>query len=58
MPGQCAVTDASDLVAAGLETVVYGVGDMFWGPDAWVDIAELEDSARIYLAVAALLGST
>ena len=27
LPGQAFVTDAADLVAAGLETVVYGVGE-------------------------------
>ena len=57
LPGQSFVTDAADLVAAGLETVVYGVGDWFFAPDEWVKIDELAGSARVYLAVAALLGA-
>ena len=57
LPGQAFVTDAADLVAAGLETVVYGVGSWYAAPDEWVDIDELAGSARVYLAVAAMLGA-
>ena len=57
LPGQCFVTDAADLVAAGLETVVYGVGDWHYAPDEWVYVDQLAGSARVYLAVAALLGA-
>ena len=57
LPGQAFVTDAADLVAAGLETVVYGVGAWHYAPDEWVDIDHLAGSARVYLAVAALLGA-
>lgn len=57
LPGQAFVTDAADLVAAGLETVVYGVGDWHAAPDEWVDIDHLAGSARVYLAVAASLGA-
>jgi succinyl-diaminopimelate desuccinylase len=52
MPTQAFVTDAADLAAFGLETVVYGVGDWHFGPDRYVAIDELADSARVYLAVA------
>ena len=57
LPGQAFVTDAADLVAAGLETVVYGVGAWYYGPDEWVWIDHLAGSARVYLAVAAMLGA-
>ena len=57
LPGQSFVTDAADLVAAGLETVVYGVGSWYYAPDEWVYIDHLAGSARVYLAVAALLGA-
>ena len=57
LPGQAFVTDAADLVAAGLETVVYGVGDWQYAPDEWVYVDQLAGSARVYLAVAALLGA-
>ena len=57
LPGQAFVTDAADLVAAGLETVVYGVGAWYYGPDEWVRIDHLAGSARVYLAVAAMLGA-
>ena len=57
LPGQAFVTDAADLVAAGLETVVYGVGEWYAAPDEWILIDELAGSARVYLAAAALLGA-
>lgn len=57
LPGQAFVTDAADLVAAGLETVVYGVGEWYAAPDEWIEIDDLAGSARVYLAVAALLGA-
>ena len=57
LPGQAFVTDAADLVAAGLETVVYGVGAWYYAPDEWVWIDHLAGSARVYLAVAAMLGA-
>jgi len=55
LPTQAFVTDASDLAAHGLETVVYGPGDWHFGPDQSVGVAELADAARIYLGVAATL---
>lgn len=57
LPGQAYVTDAADLAEAGLDTVVYGVGDWHAGPNSWVGIEELVASARVYLAVAATLTS-
>lgn len=57
MPGQAFVTDAADMAHFGLETVVYGVGDWTYGPDQSVDLQELGNSARVYLAVAAALGT-
>jgi acetylornithine deacetylase/succinyl-diaminopimelate desuccinylase-like protein len=57
LPGQAFVTDAASLSDAGLATVVYGAGDWHHAPDEWVDISELADSARVYLAVAMNLGA-
>jgi len=56
LPGQAFVTDAASLADAGLETVVYGACDWHYAPDESADIAELADSARVYLAVAMTLG--
>jgi acetylornithine deacetylase len=53
LPGQAFVTDAADMAHAGLDTVVYGVGEWHHAPDESVDVDELADSARVYLAVAA-----
>lgn len=53
MPGQSFVTDAADMAAAGLDTVVYGVGDWKHAPDQSVPISDMADSARVYLSVAA-----
>lgn len=58
LPGQAFVTDAADMAAAGLETVVYGVGDWRYAPNESVAIDELVDSARVYLDVAANLDSS
>jgi acetylornithine deacetylase/succinyl-diaminopimelate desuccinylase-like protein len=57
LPGQAFVTDAADLAAAGLDTVVYGASQWHYAPDEYVEIDELADSARVYLAVAATLGA-
>jgi acetylornithine deacetylase/succinyl-diaminopimelate desuccinylase-like protein len=57
LPSQAFISDAADMAAAGLETVVYGVGSWHFAPDEWVDIDELVGSARTYLATAANLGS-
>jgi len=58
LPGQAFVTDAASLAEAGLATVVYGACEWHYAPDECVDIDELADSARVYLAVAATLGAT
>jgi acetylornithine deacetylase/succinyl-diaminopimelate desuccinylase-like protein len=57
LPGQAFVTDAASLAEAGLATVVYGASQWHFAPDEYVDIHELADSARVYLAVAATLGT-
>jgi acetylornithine deacetylase/succinyl-diaminopimelate desuccinylase-like protein len=57
LPGQAFVTDAASLAGAGLATVVYGASQWHFAPDEYVDIGELADSARVYLAVAATLGA-
>lgn len=57
LPGQAFVTDAATLADMGLDTVVYGASQWHFAPDEYVDIDELADSARVYLAVAATLGA-
>jgi acetylornithine deacetylase/succinyl-diaminopimelate desuccinylase-like protein len=57
LPGQAFVTDAASLTDAGLATVVYGASQWHFAPDEYVDLGELADSARVYLAVAATLGA-
>lgn len=57
MPGQAFVTDAADLAAIGLETVVYGPGVWRHAPDQSVAVADLVDAARVYLGVALGLGA-
>jgi acetylornithine deacetylase/succinyl-diaminopimelate desuccinylase-like protein len=52
LPGQAFVTDAADMAAAGIETVVYGPADWKFVPDESVEIDELVDAARIYLETA------
>jgi acetylornithine deacetylase/succinyl-diaminopimelate desuccinylase-like protein len=52
-PGaQAFVTDAVDMAAAGIESVVYGPAEWHHAPDAFVDIDEMADAARVYLAAA------
>lgn len=58
MPTQAFVTDAADMVAGGLETVVYGVGAWHYAPDEWVDVDQLVGSARAYLGTAIGLGAS
>lgn len=57
LPGQAFVTDAASLADVGLATVVYGASQWHFAPDEYVDLGELADSARVYLAVAATLGA-
>jgi acetylornithine deacetylase len=55
LPGQAFVTDAADMAAAGISTVVYGPADWHHAPDESVDMDELTDAARIYLGTALAL---
>ena len=52
MPGQAFVTDAADMAAIGLESIVYGPGDWHYAPDEWASITDLRDAAAVYLATA------
>jgi succinyl-diaminopimelate desuccinylase len=52
---QAFVTDAVDMQAAGIESVVYGPAEWHYAPDEFVDVAEMTDAARVYLAAAILL---
>jgi acetylornithine deacetylase len=55
MPNQAFVVDAADMVAAGVETVVYGPADWHYAVDEHVPVTELVDAARVYLETAARL---
>jgi acetylornithine deacetylase/succinyl-diaminopimelate desuccinylase-like protein len=55
LPGQAFVTDAADMVAAGIPSVVYGPADWHYAPDEFIDIDEMTDAARIYLGTAIAL---
>ncbi len=50
------VTDAPDLARFGLPTVGYGPGPWRYQPDEWIELDELLDAPRIYLATALGLG--
>jgi len=58
LPGQAFATDAADMQALGVETVVYGPCDWHVVPDEAVPISELVDASRVYLATALTLGTT
>ena len=49
---QAFVTDAVDMLAAGIETVVYGPAEWHYVPDEFIGIDEMTDAARVYLAAA------
>jgi acetylornithine deacetylase len=49
------VTDATDLQAAGIESLVYGPSSWHLGPDEAIEISEMVDAARVYLLAAARL---
>jgi acetylornithine deacetylase/succinyl-diaminopimelate desuccinylase-like protein len=51
------VTDATDLQAAGIESLVYGPAAWHLAPDEAIEIAEMADAARVYLLTAAQLSS-
>jgi acetylornithine deacetylase/succinyl-diaminopimelate desuccinylase-like protein len=50
------VTDAPDLEAHGIPSVVYGPGPWRYEPDEWIELDELLAAPRIYLGTALLLG--
>ena len=52
LPGEAFVTDAADMAAFGIETVVYGPCDWQYAPDESVEIEELVAAARVYLETA------
>ena len=49
---QSFVTDATDMAVAGIETLVYGPAAWHFEPDEYIDIDEMADAARVYLATA------
>lgn len=49
---QAFVTDASDMARAGIESVVYGPAEWHHAPHSFIDIDEMTDAARVYLAAA------
>lgn len=49
---QAFVTDASDMDVAGIESVVYGPAEWHHAPHSFIDIDEMADAARVYLAAA------
>jgi len=56
--GQLAfVTDAPDLARVGLPTVGYGPGPWRYEPDEWIELDELLDAPRIYLATALMISA-
>jgi acetylornithine deacetylase/succinyl-diaminopimelate desuccinylase-like protein len=52
---QSFVTDAVDMAHAGVETLIYGPGSWHYEPDEYIDITEMTDAAKVYLATAAHL---
>ena len=49
---QAFVTDASDMTVAGIESVVYGPAEWHHAPHSFIDMDEMTDAARVYLAAA------
>lgn len=52
---QCFVTDAVDMAQAGIETLVYGPAAWHYEPDEYIEITEMVDAAKVYLATAGRL---
>lgn len=52
LPGQAFVTDAADLAAAGLDTIVYGPGEWHFAPDEWVAVDDILHASQVYAGVA------
>jgi acetylornithine deacetylase/succinyl-diaminopimelate desuccinylase-like protein len=55
LPGQAYCTEAADMAAFGIGSVVYGPSDWRYVPDESVAVADLLDAARVYAATALLL---
>lgn len=49
---QTFVTDAVDMAEAGVETLIYGPAAWHYAPDEHIEIDEMADAARVYLATA------
>jgi acetylornithine deacetylase/succinyl-diaminopimelate desuccinylase-like protein len=49
---QAFVTDAVDMQATGIESLVYGPAEWHFAPNEFIDIDEMTDAARVYLATA------
>jgi acetylornithine deacetylase/succinyl-diaminopimelate desuccinylase-like protein len=52
---QSFVTDAVDMAQAGIETLIYGPGSWHFEPDEFIDIDEMTNAAKVYLATACRL---
>ena len=52
---QMFVTDAVDMAAAGIETLIYGPGAWHYVADESIEIDEMADATRVYLATATRL---
>lgn len=52
MPIQAFITDTADMVALGVESLIYGPADWHFVPDESVPISELTDAARVYALLA------
>ena len=52
---QSFVTDAVDMAHAGVETLIYGPGSWHFAPDEFIDITEMTEAAKVYLATASHL---
>jgi acetylornithine deacetylase/succinyl-diaminopimelate desuccinylase-like protein len=52
MPVQGFVTDAADMAAIGIESLVFGPGDWKYQPDEFISISDMVDAAKIYLGTA------
>ena len=52
LPVQAFVTDAADMQAIGIESLVFGPGDWKYAPDESISIQDMHDAAQIYLNTA------
>jgi acetylornithine deacetylase/succinyl-diaminopimelate desuccinylase-like protein len=51
------VTDAPVIARTGIPVVGYGPGPWRYMPDEWIELDQLLDAPRVYLATALLLGA-